>query len=42
MKFFWFNLVDVDGVALLPPALLLLVSLGNDLLGFASFLGSLS
>jgi len=31
------HLVDVDGVALLPPALLLLVSLGDVLLGLAGF-----
>jgi len=36
------HLVDVDGVALLPPPLLLLVSLGNGLLGLASLLGGLS
>ena len=36
------HLVDVDGVALLPPALLLLVALGNGLLGLAGLLGSLS
>ena len=36
------HLVDVDGVALLPPTLLLLVPLGNCLLGFARLLSSLS
>ena len=37
------NLVDVDGIGLLPLSLaLLLVSLGNGLLGLAGFLGSLS
>ena len=36
------HLVDVDGVALLPPALLLLISLGDGLLGLTSLLGSLS
>ena len=36
------HLVDVDAVALLPPALLLLVTLGNRLLGLASLLGGLS
>ena len=35
------HLVNVDAVALLPPALLLLVSLGDAFLGFASLLGSL-
>lgn len=35
-------LVDVDAVAFLPPALLLLVTLGNGLLGLSSLLGSLS
>ena len=34
--------VDVDGVRFLPLALLLLVSLGDVLLGLASFLGGLS
>ena len=36
------HLVDVDGIALLPPALLLLVPLGNCLLCLARLLGSLS
>ena len=36
------HLVDVDGVALLPASLLLLVTLGDGLLGLASLLGSLS
>ena len=36
------HLVDVDCVALLPPALLLLVSLGDVLLGLAGLLGGLS
>lgn len=36
------HFVDVDGVALLPLALLLLVSLGNVLLGLAGLLGSFS
>ena len=36
------HLVDVDAVAFLPPALLLLVTLGNGLLGLSSLLGSLS
>ena len=36
------HLVDVDAVAFLPPALLLLVALGDGLLGFASLLGGLS
>ena len=36
------NLVDVDAVRLLPPALLLLVALGDGLLGLAGLLGSLS
>ena len=35
------DLVDVDGIGLLPPPLLLLV-LGDVLLGFASLLGGLS
>ena len=34
------HLVDVDAVGFLPPALLLLVSLGNGLLGLAGLLGS--
>lgn len=34
------HFVDVDGIALLPPALLLLISLGDVFLGFARFLGS--
>ncbi len=33
------HLVDVDCVALLPPALLLLVALGDVLLGLAGFFG---
>ena len=36
------HLVDVDAVRFLPPALLLLISLGNALLSFASFLSGLS
>ena len=36
------HLVDVEAVAFLPPALLLLVSLGNGLLGLACLLGGLS
>lgn len=36
------HLVDVDAVALLPPALFLLVSLADALLGLASLLGGLS
>ena len=37
------DLVDVDGVRLLPPlVLLLLVSLGDGLLGLARLLGGLS
>lgn len=36
------HLVDVDRVALLPPALLLLVSLGDVLLGLSGFLRCLS
>ena len=35
-------LVDIDAVAFLPPALLLLVALGDGLLGLASLLGGLS
>jgi len=33
------HLVDVDRVTFLPPALLLLVALGNVLLGFSGLLG---
>jgi hypothetical protein len=36
------DLVDVDSVALLPALLLLLVSLGDVLLGFAGLLGGLA
>jgi len=36
------HLVDVDAVALLPPALLLLITLGDRLLGLTGLLGSLS
>ena len=36
------HLVDVDAVGLLPAALLLLITLGDRLLGLASLLGSLS
>ncbi|XP_037726456.1 uncharacterized protein LOC119562250 isoform X1 [Drosophila subpulchrella] len=36
------DLVNVDGVALLPLALLLLIGLGDVLLGFASLLACLS
>ena len=36
------HLVDVNGVGLLPLAVLLLVSLGDVLLGLAGLLGSLS
>lgn len=36
------HLVDVDCVALLPPALLLLIGLGNVFLGLARFLGCFS
>ena len=36
------DFVDVDAVALLPPALLLLVALCNGLLGLTGLLGSLS
>ena len=36
------HLVDVDAVALLPPALLLLVALGDRFLGLTGLLGSLS
>ena len=36
------HLVDVDAVGLLPPALLLLVALGDRLLGLAGLLGSFS
>ena len=36
------HLVDVDAVALLPLALLLLVALGDGLLGLAGLLGGLS
>lgn len=36
------HLVDVDGITLLPLSLLLLVSLGDVLLGLARFLRSLS
>ena len=37
------HLVDVDGVGLLPPLLsLLLITLGDGLLGLARFFGSLS
>ena len=36
------HLVDVDAVGFLPPALLLLVALGDRLLGLAGLLGSLS
>ena len=36
------HLVDVDCVALLPPALLLLISLGDVLLSLTGFLGSLA
>ena len=36
------HLVDVDGVGLLPLGLLLLVSLGDVLLGLAGLLGGLS
>jgi hypothetical protein len=32
------DLVDVDGIALLPPALLFFVGFGNILLGFSSLL----
>ena len=36
------HLVDVDGVGFLPPALLLLVALGDRLLGLTGLLSSLS
>ena len=36
------HLVDVDAVGLLPPALLLLVALGDRLLGLAGLLSSFS
>ena len=36
------NLVDVDAVRFLPPPLLLLVSLGNGLLGLSGFLSRLA
>ena len=36
------HFVNVNGVGLLPPALLLLVSLHDSLLGLAGLLGSLS
>ena len=36
------HLVDVDAVGFLPPALLLLVSLGNGLLGLTGLFGGLS
>ena len=36
------HLVDVDAVGFLPPALLLLVALGDRLLGLPGLLGSLS
>ena len=36
------HLVNVDAVGFLPPALLLLVSLGNALLSLTSLLGGLS
>jgi len=36
------HLVDVDAVRLLPPALLLLITLGDGLLGLSGLLGSLS
>ena len=36
------HLVDVNAVGFLPPAFLLLVALGDGLLGLASLLGSLS
>ena len=36
------NLVDVDGIRFLPPAVLLFVGLGNSLGGFSGFFGSLS
>ena len=36
------DLVDVDAVGFLPPALLLLITLGDRLLGLAGLLGSLS
>ena len=36
------DLVDVDAVGFLPPALLLLISLGDRLLGLAGLLGGLS
>ena len=36
------DLVDVDAVGFLPPALLLLISLGDRLLGLSGLLGGLS
>ena len=36
------HLVDVDAVAFLPLALLLLIALGDGLLGFSGLLGGLS
>jgi hypothetical protein len=36
------HLVDVDGIALLPPALLFFVALGNVLLSFPGLLGCLT
>ena len=36
------DLVDVDGVTFLPPALLLLISLGDRLLGLSGLFGGLS
>ena len=36
------HLVDIDAVTLLPPALLLLITLGDRFLGLTGLLGSLS
>ena len=36
------HLVDVDAVGFLPPALLLLVALGDGFLGLTGLFGSLS